>query len=112
MMRDKYGYMYFCDRTGDTFRWRGENVSTIEIENIISSMLNTVEVVVYGVEIPGEEGKAGMATIVAQNVDIETLAFQIKSSLPSYARPLFLRIVSEVEHTGFISIIISLYLIK
>ena len=50
---DWYGYVYFCDRSGDTFRWRGENVSTIEVENAISSRLDSKEVVVYGVEIPG-----------------------------------------------------------
>ena len=50
---DWYGYTYFVDRSGDTFRWRGENVSTIEVENTISSRLNSKEVAVYGVEIPG-----------------------------------------------------------
>jgi acyl-CoA synthetase (AMP-forming)/AMP-acid ligase II len=50
---DWYGYTYFVDRSGDTFRWKGENVSTIEVENIISSRLDSKEVAVYGVEIPG-----------------------------------------------------------
>jgi acyl-CoA synthetase (AMP-forming)/AMP-acid ligase II len=53
MVCDKFGYMYFCDRLGDTYRWRGENVATVEVENVISSFLNAAEVVVYGVEIPG-----------------------------------------------------------
>jgi acyl-CoA synthetase (AMP-forming)/AMP-acid ligase II len=51
---DWHGYTYFVDRSGDTFRWRGENVSTIEVENIISSRLDSKEVAVYGVEIPGK----------------------------------------------------------
>jgi len=50
---DEYGYMYFRDRTGDTFRWRGENVSTSEVEAIISNIVNLNDAVVYGVEVPG-----------------------------------------------------------
>jgi len=50
---DEYGYMYFRDRTGDTFRWRGENVSTSEVEAIISNVVNLNDAVVYGVEVPG-----------------------------------------------------------
>ena len=53
MVADKYGYLYFCDRTGDTFRWKGENVSTVEVENILMSILKRNEVVVFGVSIPG-----------------------------------------------------------
>ena len=53
MRVDWYGYVYFVDRSGDTFRWKGENVSTTEVENIISSKLDSKEVAVYGVEIPG-----------------------------------------------------------
>ena len=97
---DWYGYVYFCDRLGDTFRWRGENVSTIEVENIISSKVNSKEVVVYGVEIPGQEGKAGMATIVANDVDMKSLGEQIKNDLPAYAKPIFIRITENVDHTG------------
>lgn len=53
LVMDKYGYMYFRDRTGDTFRWKGENVSTTEVEGTLSRILNLADVVVYGVEIPG-----------------------------------------------------------
>jgi solute carrier family 27 (fatty acid transporter), member 1/4 len=53
MMADKYGYLYFCDRTGDTFRWKGENVSTVEVENILMDILKRNDVVVFGVTIPG-----------------------------------------------------------
>lgn len=51
---DKYGHMYFKDRTGDTFRWKGENVSTTEVEGTLSRLLDMKDVVVYGVEIPGK----------------------------------------------------------
>lgn len=53
MVADKYGYLYFCDRTGDTFRWKGENVSTVEVENILMDILKRSDVVVFGVTIPG-----------------------------------------------------------
>ena len=56
---DEFGWMYFMDRMGDTFRWRGENVSTVEVESAISSALKQAASVVYGVDIPGVEGKAG-----------------------------------------------------
>jgi solute carrier family 27 fatty acid transporter 1/4 len=97
---DKYGYMYFCDRLGDTYRWRGENVSTIEVENAISKCLNSVEVVVYGVEVPGEEGRAGMAAIVTSKCDLNQLASNLRKNLPAYAIPLFIRLIQDVEHTG------------
>ncbi len=53
MVADKYGYLYFCDRTGDTFRWKGENVSTVEVENILMDILKHNDVVAFGVSIPG-----------------------------------------------------------
>ena len=51
---DELGYFRFCDRSGDTYRWKGENVSTAEVEGIVTSVLNLKDVVVYGVEVPGE----------------------------------------------------------
>jgi acyl-CoA synthetase (AMP-forming)/AMP-acid ligase II len=100
MMSDSYGYIYFCDRLGDTFRWRGENVSTIEVENIISKNLDAAEVCVYGVELPGQEGRCGMAAIVKDEINMPQLTEKIIAELPSYARPLFIRLVAEIEHTG------------
>ena len=91
-MMDYFGYLYFVDRLGDTFRWRGENVSTIEVENTLSSRINSREVVAYGVEVPGEEGKCGMATLTTLDVDIKRLGEQIKADLPNYAKPLFIRL--------------------
>jgi solute carrier family 27 fatty acid transporter 1/4 len=100
LVRDWLGYTYFVDRLGDTFRWRGENVSTFEVENIISARLSSKEVIVYGVEVPGQEGRAGMATICDLNVNMVELGENIKKDLTSYAKPLFIRLEAEVEHTG------------
>lgn len=100
MMCDKYGFIYFCDRLGDTYRWKGENVSTVEIENIISAKLDFTECVVYGVEIPGQEGRAGMVSILKLDVNLNRLYEDLKKDLPPYARPIFIRLVDNVDHTG------------
>ncbi len=78
----------------------GENVATIEVENVISSYLNQVEAVVFGVEIPGQEGKVGMAAILASRIDLNGLALHLRSQLPPYARPLFIRLIEIVDRTG------------
>ena len=102
LTQDEEGYFYFRDRTGDTFRWKGENVSTNEVEGIISSFLQQQDVVSYGVQIPGTEGRAGMVCIVDVNNDLNLneLHKQMTSSLPAYARPLFIRVCREVSTTG------------
>ncbi|KAJ7414187.1 Long-chain fatty acid transport protein 4 [Willisornis vidua] len=102
LVMDKYGYMYFRDRTGDTFRWKGENVSTTEVEGTLSRILNLTDVVVYGVEVPGIEGKAGMAAIAdpENSCDLEDFASKLKKALPLYARPVFLRFLHEVSKTS------------
>ena len=68
LIMDKYGYLYFRDRTGDTFRWRGENVSTSEVETVVANLCDHKEAVCYGVEIPGAEGKAGMVAILGKTL--------------------------------------------
>jgi len=99
---DDFGYLYFKDRTGDTFRWKGENVSTTEVESIISTHCDYKDAVVYGVKVPNTEGRAGMVAIAdeIQNLDLHRLANGLKKSLPHYARPLFLRIMDSVDVTG------------
>jgi fatty-acyl-CoA synthase len=101
MRRDDKGYFYFVDRVGDTFRWKGENVSTTEVADTISAFFGVIESVVYGVTIPGMEGRAGMAAIVVSH-DFDLIAFRqhLAERLPEYARPLFLRILSELETTA------------
>ncbi|KAL4617376.1 Long-chain fatty acid transport protein 4-like [Arapaima gigas] len=102
LVMDRYGYMYFKDRTGDTFRWKGENVSTTEVEGTLSRLLDMKDVVVYGVEVPGVEGKAGMAAIAdpMNETDLENFAKDLEKALPPYARPVFLRFLPEVDKTG------------
>uniref|UniRef100_A0A8C1KKT2 long-chain-fatty-acid--CoA ligase n=1 Tax=Cyprinus carpio TaxID=7962 RepID=A0A8C1KKT2_CYPCA len=102
MVMDEFGYVYFRDRGGDTFRWRGENVSTTEVEGILSSLLKHTDVAVYGVSVPGVEGKAGMAAIVdvTNYFNCETFLRDVQNALPSYARPIFLRLSPEVDKTG------------
>lgn len=102
VVQDEYGCVYFQDRTGDTFRWRGENVSTNEVESIISKALGMCDVIVYGVEIPEIEGRAGMVSIVDPDglVDVGALADKLEQLLPVYARPVFVRVGSSVALTG------------
>uniref|UniRef100_A0A672J5S3 Arachidonate--CoA ligase n=1 Tax=Salarias fasciatus TaxID=181472 RepID=A0A672J5S3_SALFA len=102
LIMDKFGHMYFKDRTGDTFRWKGENVSTTEVEGTLSRLLDMKDVVVYGVEVPGAEGKAGMAAIAdpSHSSDLEKLVKDMEKALPPYARPVFLRFLPEVNKTG------------
>lgn len=102
LVMDDFGYMYFRDRSGDTFRWRGENVSTTEVEGVLSTILAQTDVAVYGVAVPGVEGKAGMAAIADPTGSFDCSSFlqNIQRVLPSYARPVFLRISPHVDTTG------------
>lgn len=102
LVMDEFGYFYFKDRTGDTFRWRGENVATSEVEAVVSNVIGLKDTAVYGVEVPGVEGKAGMAAIYdpENTLNLKDMAEGVKKSLPSYARPLFVRVLSELPMTG------------
>jgi fatty-acyl-CoA synthase len=101
MRRDAQGFFYFVDRLGDTFRWKGENVSTTEVASVLSSCTGIAEAVVYGVAVPGTEGRAGMAALVVnEEFDLAGFRQQLAKRLPDYARPLFVRIASSVELTS------------
>jgi fatty-acyl-CoA synthase len=101
MRQDEDEYFYFVDRIGDTFRWKGENVSTNEVAEVLSVCAGVKEANVYGVEVPGQDGRAGMAALVVDgSFDPEVFAARVNSELPVYARPLFLRLMPEIEITG------------
>ncbi|XP_036330314.1 long-chain fatty acid transport protein 4 [Rhagoletis pomonella] len=102
MVQDILGYFYFKDRTGDTFRWRGENVATQEVEAIITNVVGLKDCVVYGVDVPYVEGKAGMAAIVDpdRKVDMQHLSAGVRGSLPAFARPLFIRLMNDIPRTA------------
>ena len=102
LIMDEHGYLYFKDRTGDTFRWKGENVSTAEVESVISNILDQRDSVVFGVEIKDCEGRAGMAAIEGKegSVDMDKLLERMMEMLPRYSIPVFVRLCSDFEVTG------------
>ena len=100
MRNDAAGHFYFVDRAGDTFRWKGENVSTLEVANVLASVPGVIDAVVYGVSVPGVEGKAGMALLeTVDGFDFATLTGSMEAQLPAYAVPVFIRIGSSVALT-------------
>ncbi len=100
MRLDRQGYFTFVDRIGDTFRWKGENVATTEVADALSACPGVLEAVVYGVPVPGADGRAGMAALVVEeHVDLTLLRAHLVAGLPSYARPLFLRVCARLAVT-------------
>lgn len=100
LRKDRAGFYYFVDRAGDTFRWKGENVSTSEVADAISLHPGVIQAVVYGVEVPGAEGRAGMAALVtSEGFDLAGLHRHLMTSLPAYACPVFLRLCHELPTT-------------
>jgi fatty-acyl-CoA synthase len=101
MKRDRHGYFYFVDRIGDTFRWKGENVATSEVSEALGVIPGIDEANVYGVSVPGMDGRAGMAALAAApTFDPSLLAQKIGRNLPAYALPVFVRLQSKIEVTG------------
>lgn len=104
--RDADGYFYWSDRVGDTFRWKGENVATTEVENCISVVKGISEVTVYGVTVPNCDGRVGMASLILHEnikpseMDWKLFHAECVKNLPTYARPAFIRIQSAIQVTG------------
>jgi fatty-acyl-CoA synthase len=103
LRRDERGFYYFVDRLGDTFRWKGENVSTQEVAEALARDPAVALAAVYGVEIAGCDGRAGMAALVLETgagFDASDLYAHVGETLPAYARPAFLRVQARAELTG------------
>lgn len=102
LLADDRGNLFFVDRTGDTFRWKGENCSTSEIEAQVSNEAGYRDCVVYGVEIINVEGRAGMAAITdpERTLDLKALGDNLRKCLPTYARPQFIRVLEKIDMTG------------
>ncbi|XP_054613771.1 long-chain fatty acid transport protein 6 isoform X3 [Dunckerocampus dactyliophorus] len=102
LLQDQRDFLYFCDRVGDTFRWKGENVSTMEVSDVLCLLDFIQEASVYGVTIPGHEGRAGMAAIVLKpdhRLNGPELYRHLVEALPPYAWPWFLRIRPSLDVT-------------
>jgi fatty-acyl-CoA synthase len=103
LRRDAEGYYYFVDRIGDTFRWKGENVATMEVADCLSSAPGVTEANVFGVTVPGEDGRAGMAALVLrEGATFDGAAFfaHADAHLPRYAMPAFVRVLRTMDVTG------------
>ncbi|KAI7793088.1 long-chain fatty acid transport protein 6 [Triplophysa rosa] len=103
MAEDEDNFICFKDRVGDTFRWKGENVATTEVTETLGQVDFIQEVNVYGVHVPGQEGRAGMAAVVLRpecTFDGRKLFDLVMRELPSYARPLFIRLQESMEMTS------------
>lgn len=103
LSRDRDGWFYFVDRTGDTFRWKGENVSTLEVAEILNGGPGVREANVYGVPVANTDGRAGMAAVVLRSgATLDPAAFYAHTvaNLPRYACPVFLRLMPKMDVTG------------
>jgi acyl-CoA synthetase (AMP-forming)/AMP-acid ligase II len=103
-----FRHVRFVDRLGDTFRWKGENVSTTEVERVVNSLEQVAESAAYGVLVPGTEGRAGMVAIVPAvppaSFDLAALARALQKGLPPYAVPRFVRLTTRLDTTATLKI--------
>ncbi len=100
MMIDESGFFHFVDRIGDTFRWKGENVSTSEVNEAILDCPGVIEAATYGVAVPGADGRAGMTAIVTDDrFDLAVFRDHLARRLPAYACPVFVRLCAALDNT-------------
>ena len=100
MRLDAQGFFHFVDRVGDTFRWKGENVATSEVNDAIRACPGVRDAATYGVVLPGADGRAGMAAIVAgQGFDLKAFSAHLGCRLPTYAIPVFVRLCTTLDAT-------------
>ncbi|WP_397404600.1 long-chain-acyl-CoA synthetase [Phenylobacterium sp.] len=101
MKSDADGYFYFVDRIGETFRWKGENVSTSEVAEQLLVFPGVDEATVYGVQVEGADGRAGMAALVMNGpFDVKAFGEHVAREMPPYAQPLFIRLLPALDTTG------------
>jgi len=104
LRKDSKGFFYFVDRIGDTFRWKGENVSTMEVSEVLSTFPGVVDANVYGVEVPGKDGRACMVAMTLEEgveLDAANFATYCRANLPSYSIPIFIRFLeADINLTG------------
>lgn len=100
LRRDEEGFFYFVDRIGDTYRWRGENVSTAEVADSLTQASTILEATVIGVQVPGQEGACGLAAVVPDGeLDLNDV-HACAATLPKYAQPRFIRVLGAMDTTG------------
>ena len=103
LRQDADGYCYFVDRIGDTYRWKSENVSTAEVSDALGDLAGLELINVYGVQVPGHEGRAGMAAVLMQpgcDFDPQALYHLTEARLPRYAAPVFVRVTRSADLTA------------
>jgi len=97
---DGEGFFYFVDRIGDTYRWKGENVSTAEVADVLADAKGVAQVTVVGIRVPGLEGRCGLAAVLpADTLDLAAFAARAEE-LPTYARPRFVRVLGAMDTTA------------
>ena len=99
LRRDRAGYFYFVDRLGDAYRWKGENISALQVERVLAAALAGAELAVSGVAVPGYPGRAGFVELVASELDVARFA-RATRALPAHARPQFVQLVPALDRTS------------
>ena len=101
VMLHEGGWLSFRDRLGDTYRWKAENVSTNDVQDVLTGCPGVREANVYGVEVPHNDGRAGMVALVVEDgFEHDALGRHVVEHLPAYSRPLFFRLEKKLELTG------------